>query len=101
MDERVSLPVPLDMALTKPSYVGWPGLIFQVYVKLNAERWEHRIFVVESLLLQTHQQSPLAGTKVTVLAISRPGAHPMACPAYLSSSSSTPTTKREFTYMGD
>ena len=45
------------MTLTKPTDPGWLGLIFQGHVKLNAERWDHRIFAVESLLLESHKQS--------------------------------------------
>ena len=72
LDECVYLRVPPDMTLTKPADPGWLGLIFQGHVKLNAERWDHRIFAVESLLPESHQQSWVADTEVTFLAIPVP-----------------------------
>ena len=72
LDECVYLRAPPDMTLTKPTDPGWLGLIFQGHVKLNAERWDHRIFAVESLLPESHQQSWVADTEVTFLAIPVP-----------------------------
>ena len=72
LDECVYLRVPPDMTLTKPTDPGWLGLIFQGHVKLNAERWDHRIFAVESLLPESHEQSWVADTEVTFLAIPVP-----------------------------
>ena len=72
LHECVYLRVPPDMTLAKPTDLGWLGLIFQGHVKLNAERWDHRIFAVESLLPESHQQSWVADTEVTFLAIPVP-----------------------------
>ena len=62
LDQCVYLRVPPDMKLTKPTDPSCLGLIFQGHVKLNAERWDHRIFAVESLPPESHQQSWVADT---------------------------------------
>ena len=60
------------MTLTEPTYPRWLGIVLQGHVKLNAEKWDHRIFAVEFLLPEAHQQTRVADTEVTLPAIPVP-----------------------------
>ena len=69
LDEFVCLQVPPKMILTKPIDPGGLGSNFQGHVQVNAERWDHPILAVDSLLPEWHHQCWVADTEVTFLAI--------------------------------
>ena len=72
VDECVYLRVPSNITLPKFTEPCWLGLIFQGHVKLNAERWDHRIFGVESLHPEFQEQSWVVHTEVAFVAIPLP-----------------------------